>query len=323
MSTPVMGHDSRSGSQSKMRLRTITPQDRSELADLIYVSLNYWYQTHSRPPTFTGGPKDADAFYEVYSTLEPGYAVIAENTETGRLMGSCFYHPRKHHVSLGIMNVHPNHFGCGVGRALLEWIIDFTERGGYPALRLTQSALNLDSYSLYTRAGFVPRCAFQDMFLQVPRAGVGEQTPGLDRVRDATLDDVSGMAELEMEVSGISREQDYRYAIKNPAGFFHCSVYEGSAGRLYGYMISSGCAMNMLGPCVARSEEAAAALILRELDFYRGRTPVFLIPVERENLVRRMYDLGARNRELHLCQVRGRFQPFRGISMPTFLPETG
>jgi hypothetical protein len=36
-----------------------------------------------------------------------------------------------------------------------------------------------------------------------------------------------------------------------------------------------------------------------------------------------MYDWGARNCELHFCQVRGEFQAFRGISMPSFLPETG
>ncbi len=51
-------------------------------------------------------------------------------------------------------------------------------------------------------------------------------------------------------------------------------------------MISSGCAMKMLGPCLAQSEQEAAALILRELDLYRGRTPVFLIPVDCHNLVR-------------------------------------
>jgi len=68
-------------------------------------------------------------------------------------------------------------------------------------------------------------------------------------------------------------------------------------------MISSGCAMNMLGPCLVQSEQEAAALILRELDLYRGRTPVFLIPVDCQNLVRWTYDLGARNCELHFCQV--------------------
>jgi len=306
-----------------MRIRTIKPEDRSELADLIYISLNYFSETHGRPPAFTGGPKAADSFYEVYSRLDPGCAVIAEDTDTGRMMGSCFYHPRKHHVSLGIMNVHPNYFRMGAARALLEWIINFTETGGYPALRLTQSALNLDSYSLYTRAGFVPRWAFQDMFLQVPPDGISSKPPGLDRVRDMTLNDIGGMAELEMEVSGITREQDYRYAIENPSGLLHSTVYEGPGGRIDGYMISSGSALNNLGPCVARSEQEAAALIVHELDHYRGRSPVFLVPVECHNLVRQMYDLGARNCELHFCQVRGRFQPFRGISMPSFLPETG
>ena len=79
----------------------------------------------------------------------------------------------------------------------------------------------------------------------------------------------------------------------------------------------------MLGPCVTRSEHEAAALILYELNQYKGRTPVFLIPREREKLVRQMYDWGARNCEMHFCQVRGDFRPFNGVSMPTFLPETG
>src|SRR4029450_1138689 len=117
-------------------------------------------------------------FYEVYSALEPGCAVVAENTRTGRLMGSCFYHPRKHHVSLGIMNVHPNYFGGGVARALLQHIIDYTERRGCKALRLTSSALNLDSFSLYNRAGFVPRYAYQDMFLKVPERGLQRSLAG-------------------------------------------------------------------------------------------------------------------------------------------------
>jgi GNAT superfamily N-acetyltransferase len=307
-----------------MQLRAMTSNDRFEVAELIYGSINVWYQTHGRPPIFLGGPHVTEVFYDVYHALEPGCTVVAENPRTGRLMGSCFYHPRKHHVSLGIMNVHPNYFGQGVSSALLRHIIDYTERNGYPALRLTSSALNLDSFSLYNRHGFVPRCAFQDMFLQVPSEGMRHSVPGADRVRDATPADVPLMAALEMEVSGISREEDYRYCIANSAGFWHVAVYENARGGIDGWMISSAHpAMNMLGPCVARSEAEAAALILRELDRHRGRAPVFLIPVERERLVRQMYEWGARNCELHFCQVRGAFQPFQGISMPSFLPETG
>ena len=308
---------------ASMHLRTITVRDRSELADLIYCSLNYWYQLHGMPQIMKGGPDVATVFYDVYNALEPGCCVVAEHTKTSRLMGSCFYHPRERHVALGIMNVHPNYFGMGVGRALLQYVIDYTDRNGYKSLRLTQSALNLDSFSLYNKAGFVPRYAYQDMFVAVPPGGLKESLPEFKHVRDATLDDVPKMAALEMEVSGVTREQDYRFCIENQLGFWHASVYENAQGNIDGFLISSGhMASCMLGPGVIRTDDQAAALILRELNVHKGRSPVFLIPVEREQLVRRMYDWGARNCELHFCQVRGEFQPFRGVNMPTFILET-
>jgi GNAT superfamily N-acetyltransferase len=305
------------------KLRAMTADDRHEVAELIYASINTWYRVHGMPQIFHGGPQVTEVFYDVYNALEPGCCVVAENTRTGRLMGSCYYHPRKHHVALGIMNVHPNYFGHGVGAALLKFICDFTDKNGYKSLRLTQSALNLDSFSLYNRAGFVPRQAYQDMIWQVPQDGLQQTTPGMDRVRDATLNDVPAMAELEMDVSGVSREQDYRFCIENTLGFWHTSVYERPDGKIDGFMISSAHpAMNMLGPSVSRTEEQAAALVLKELDRHRGRSPVFLVPVDRPKLVHQMYGLGARNCELHFCQVRGEFQPFRGVNMPTFILET-
>ena len=307
-----------------IQLRSMTPEDKYEVAELIYSSINVWYRMHGQPDIFRGGPRVTEIFYDVYNDLEPGCNVVAVHPETGRLMGSCFYHPRKHHVSLGIMNVHPNYYGCGVGRELLRFIIDYTDRNGYKALRLTQSAINIDSFSLYNKAGFVPRYAYQDMVTQVPESGMNRSTPGLDRVRDATADDVAAMAALEMEISGITREQDYRYCIENARGFWHVAVIESARADIDGFIISSGhSAMNMLGPCVARTEVDAAALISRELDQYKGRAPVCLIPMEKEKLVRQMYEWGARNCEMHFCQVRGEFKPFSGINIPTFLPETG
>ena len=306
-----------------MHIRPMTEDDRYEVAELIYASINSWYQSHGMPPVFRGGPRVAEVFYDVYSVLDPGCALVAENPDTGRLAGSCFYHPRAHHVSLGIMNVHPNYFGQGAGRALLQEIINYTEQHGYNALRLVQSALNLDSFSLYNKAGFVPRCAYQDMVIAVPKSGLDFRTPDLDRVRDATLDDVPGMLALEREVSGITREQDYRYFIENALGFWHISVYENDGGGIEGFLASCGHpAMNMIGPGVSRTEGQAAALLMRELDQHRGRSPVFVVPVEKDKLVQRLYGWGARNCELHFCQVRGEFQPYRGVNLPTYLPET-
>jgi hypothetical protein len=206
---------------------------------------------------------------------------------------------------------------------LLQYICDYTDRNGHKSLRLTQSALNLDSFSLYNRVGFVPRLAYQDMLVSVPAAGLGKTVPGLSQVRDARPEDVPAILRLEEAVSGVTREQDYRFIIENQAGIWHSSVYAGDGGRIEGFLASSGHpALNMLGPGFARTEEQAAALILRELDQYRGRTPLVVVPAERAKLVHELYGWGARNCELHFCQVRGEFQPFQGLNFPTFLLET-
>lgn len=308
---------------TEMILRSMTDADQSEVADLIYISINHWYQTHGAPAIFQGGPEVARVFYDVYNDLTPGRSVVAVSPTSGRIMGSCFFHPREHHLSLGIMTVHPNYFGRGVGGRLLQHIIEFADTNNFPAIRLTQSALNVDSFSLYNRAGFVPRYSYQDMFLNVPDTGMRSTVTGTDRVRPATLDDVPQMAAVEWDVSGITRELDYRYCIENQRQMWHSYVIEAGDGTLDGFLIASDHpASNMLGPCVARNEDAAIALLHVAFNGFPGRCPVCVVPMDQQKLVRQMYDWGAKNCEMHFCQVRGEFQPFRGVNIPAFLPET-
>jgi GNAT superfamily N-acetyltransferase len=304
-----------------LALRPMEPGDRAEVAELIYASINVWYRDNGHPEIqFGGGPAVTEVFFDTYTALGPGHVVaVAPN---GRIAGSCFFHPRPTHVGLGIMNVHPNYFGAGVAKALLGYICDYTDRNGYRSLRLTSSAFNLDSFSLYNRAGFVPRLAYQDMWLPVPEGGLGAAVAGRERVRSAGPADAAAMESLELEVSGVSRGPDYAHAIADDQGFWSVAVIDGDGG-LEGYLIASGHeAMNILGPCVARTEEAALALIAHAVDLYPGRTPLALVPVERRTMVEQLYAWGARNSELHFCQVRGEFSPFRGVSMPTFMLET-
>jgi len=307
----------------RIELRRMASADRSEVADLIYVSTNYWYETHGRGPSFSGGPASTEVFYDVYEALDPGCGVVALSGRTGRIMGSCFYHPRPTHVSLGIMNVHPGYFRQGVARAILGHIIDYAQRHEKP-LRLVSSGMNLDSFSLYTRAGFVPRLAYQDMIVAVPEEGLADHPAAARQVRTATAEDVEAIAALEAELVGIRRDDDYRYFVENNDGFWHISVCHSEQGVLEGFMVSSGHpALNMIGPGVARSEESAAALLLAELNCYPGRQPLMLLPVECDKLVRQAYQWGARNWEMHFLQVRGQYQPVGGVTVPTFLPESG
>ena len=307
----------------RIQLRPMEPADRSEVAELICVSLNYGFLERGMPLRLPGGPAAADVFFQVYEALDPGCGLVAVNPDNGRLMGSCFFHPRQTHVSVGIMNVHPNYFRQGVARALLGRTIDYADTEQKP-LRLVSSAMNLDSFSLYTRAGFVPRQTYQDMVVDVPEGGLGHRVPGAQRVREATADDVAAMTELEQQLVGIRREKDFCYSIENGDGFWHVSVCEGERGGLDGFMVSSGHpGCNMIGPGLARTEQQAAALVLAELDRQRGRRPVVLVPAESAELVRQIYDWGGRNCEMHLAQVRGQWQPIGGVNVPTFLPESG
>lgn len=303
-------------------LRTMTPGDFDEVADLIYLSTNSWYQTKMGFSIFSGDPSVCRVFPEVYHELDKGYALVAEHAKTGRIIGSCFYHPRETHVSLGIMNVHPSYFGAGVASTILQRIVTFAAEQDLP-LRLVSSAMNLDSYSLYNRTGFVPFAAYQDMFVDVPKKGI-EADETLPTVREATLDDVDAMGSLEFEVSGISRVKDYTYFIENKQGLWKTVVVEGEDGELDGFLVSiDDPGSRMIGPGVSRNADAAEAMIVAQLNRFTGRRVVFLLPVNAPDLVSRMYVHKAKNCELHLGQVLGDSQPVTGIVMPTFLPETG
>ena len=308
-------------------LRPMKKDEWSKVANLIYLSTNTWYEKNLGHGIFTGGPEVCELYCRVYEDLDPDCCLVAVHKGSGMIIGSCFYHPRETHVSLGIMNVHPNYFGEGIASMLLERIIGFAEAQGLP-LRLVSSALNLDSFSLYTRHGFSPFATYQDMTVAVPKKGLELDEDDTDlplkNVREADLEDVSAMGSVEFSVSGISRERDYCYFLENDPEIWETLVFENDEGEIDGFLISvNHPACNMLGPGVARTPEQAAALSVAHLDRQRGNSPVFLVPVDQPDLVSRMYALGAKNCELHFGQVRGDAQPIDGIVMPTFMPETG
>ena len=306
---------------SEIELRSMEGKDWSEVAELICLSLNYWSVANGRSAVFSGGGRATRLFCDEYEALDPGCCILADDTRTGCIVGSCFYHPRETHVSLGIMNAHPNYFGQGIARRLLDFITDLADREGKP-VRLVSSAMNLDSFSLYTRAGFVPRQAFQDMILNVPEGGIDDEVLEASCVRDATLDDAPAIVELELDLVHIQREKDYRHFLENTSGIWRTLVYENNGGP-DGFLVSvTHPGLTMIGPVVARTEDQALALLFHELNLHQGGCPLFLVPVDCDRMVQRLYRWGARNVEFHFHQVRGAYEPVHGVFMPTFMPET-
>lgn len=306
-------------------LRPLRPDEHDAVASLICASTNAWYQKNRGFEIFTAGPASCRLFPDVYESLDPGCCVVAEDPDTHHLMGSCFYHPRDTHVSLGIMNVHPDFCGRGVASQLLRHITSLADAQGKPT-RLVSSAMNLDSFSLYSRAGFVPRATFADMQVPVDRAReiplVGLTT---HTIRPAAPADVPAIAALEFELAHIRREKDYAFFVENRQQIWRVTVAQTSSGKIDGVLVSvAHPGSTMLGPGVFRNDALATALIADHLRHHAaaGIAPVSLIPLDHPTLVRQMYTWGAKNLELHLAQVRGPYTPPTGITLPTFMPET-
>ncbi|MGL6196907.1 MAG: GNAT family N-acetyltransferase, partial [Thermoguttaceae bacterium] len=302
-----------------MELRLLEKKDWDEVARLIHASLNVWYKKNRGFELVGGNWETMRVFPRVYEALDPNCCVIAVDTESGRIAGSCFFHPRPTHISLGIMNVHPDFFGKKIAMPILNYIIDYAEREKKP-IRLVSNAMNLDSFSLYNKAGFVPTCMFQEMVLNVPESGVPCCCPSGFSIRNAKIEDVPKMVALEKELYHLDREKDFRFFIENSGNLWHTSVLVNEKNEIDGFLSSiNDPGSNMLGPGIARTESQAIALVCAELNQHKGKTPAFLVPSHAKEVLKVLYGLGAKNFEINVSQVYGDWKPATGIVFPTFM----
>lgn len=301
----------------------ITAADHEPIARLLHRALVHWYESRlGQGARFGDSHEPFTLFPEVYEALDPGECVTAR-TDSGEIVGVCFSHERESHLSVGIVATSPDAGGRGVAKKMMSLVLEKAKRLGKPA-RLVSSLLNLDSFSLYTRLGFVPGAIFQDLLITVPETGLAAAAPVvIDRVREAILADAPRIADFELSQQGIRREKDFAFFVRNEVGEWRLLVSEATDGSVNGFLaMSTHPSCTMIGPGVAADEETAIALLWRALDGLRGKTLVFLAPCAASTLVRTAYAWGARNVELHVAQSTAPVAGAKGIVFPTFMPET-
>jgi len=303
---------------------SLSAADHEAVARLLHRSLVQWYESRLRQGAKFGDSHEPFLLFpEVYEALDPGEAVTARDTQTGEVLGVCFSHEREKHIAIGIVATAPEAGGRGIAKQMMAAVLEKALNLGKPA-RLVSSLLNLDSFSLYTRLGFVPGAIFQDMLITVPENGMTSPAPtGSNCVREARSDEAERIADFEHSQQGIRREKDFAFFLQNKVGSWRVLVSEHEDGSLNGFLaMSTHPSFSMIGPGVAADEETAAALLWRALDGLRGKTLVFLVPCAAASLVRTAYAWGARNVELHVAQSTAPVSSAQGIVFPTFMPET-
>ncbi len=308
---------------SPYTLSPVQPADHESVAKLLHRSLVTWYEDHLRAGANFGDSHEPFLLFpQVYQSLDPNEGILARRDD-GAILGVCFVHPRETHVSVGIVATAPEAAGLGIARAMMEAVIARANDAGKP-VRLISSLLNLDSFSLYSRLGFVPHTMYQDMCLEVPETGMSEPAPaGAERVRPARPDEAARLADFEQSMQGIRRQGDHEFFLRNEVGSWQTLVLDGPSGELEGFLTCNNHSfLNILGPGVACDEAAATALLWRALDSQRGRKPIFLLPCAAAGLVRTAYRWKARNIELHAAQILGPAPQTRGVVFATYLPES-
>jgi len=154
------------------------------------------------------------------------YCVVAE--ADGRIIGSNCLDERATIHGVGPITVDPATQNRGVGRKLMQAVLDRAEERGAAGVRLVQAGFHCRSLTLYANLGFVvrePLACLQGRTAQ-------REVPGC-RVRPATALDVDACNALSLRVHGLERGHELSDGLKQGGA----TVVERD-GRITGYASS-------------------------------------------------------------------------------------
>jgi predicted N-acetyltransferase YhbS len=208
--------------QPEIVIRTAAPEDAPACGQICYEAFAAISTAHGFPCDFPGPEATTGLLSMMFSS--PGvYCVVAESG--GRIVGSNVLDERSVIRGAGPITIDPGAQNQGVGRKLMQAVMDRANERGAAGIRLVQAGFHNRSLSLYTLLGFDVR---------EPLACVQGRTrerslPGC-AVRPAERDDVDACNTLSQRVHGFDRGVDLAHAIKQGTA----RVVE-REGRITGY----------------------------------------------------------------------------------------
>jgi GNAT superfamily N-acetyltransferase len=286
-----------------LTLRAIEPADGPECARIIYEGFGRLHDYHRFPrdfPTFEAAEQLTGNFIEHPSI----WGVVAE--EEGRIVGSNFLDQRGPITGVGPISVDPEAQGRGVGRRLMEAVM---ERGaGARGIRLFQDTFNMQSLSLYASLGFeVNEPAI--VMSGTPKSG----PPAGTEVRSLEESDLHECEQLCLKVHGFERTNELRDALRTPV--FSPSVAV-RAGEIRAY--ATTLTFFPAAYAVAETEHDMRALIAGAVT--AGDEPAsFLLPTRQARLFRWCLSEGLRAVKPMTYMSVGEYAEPNGCWIPSVL----
>jgi predicted N-acetyltransferase YhbS len=284
--------------QMHLLLRTASPEDAVAAGSICHAAFETIAERHGFPPDFP----DPDAAIGLVSQLIPRadiYAVVAEID--GRVVGSNFLWEDEV-AGVGPITVNPAVQDAGVGRGLMQAVVERARAKSIAAVRLVQAAYHGRSLSLYTKLGFdarEPLSVMQGRPLSLTVEGFA--------VRTMTAADMEAADDLCRRVHGHARHAELRAAIEQSVA----SAVD-RQGRITGYTTSIG----FFGHTVGEATEDLQALI-GAAQLFPG--PGFLVPTRDALLMRWCLNHGLHIVQPMILMTMGPYREPRGAFLPSVL----
>ncbi|HEX6979740.1 MAG TPA: GNAT family N-acetyltransferase [Alphaproteobacteria bacterium] len=228
-----------------VNIRVATPSDADACGRIMYAAFKGIAERHGFPPDFPS-VEAATQLANSFIAHPSIFGVVAE--EDGRVIGSNFLSEGDPIRGVGPITVDPHRQGGGVGRRLMEAVL---ERGrGVAGIRLLQAAYNMRSMSLYASLGFEVR----EPILVMAGRPVSRPPSGVT-IRRMTKQDLDVCDALCVRIHGISRASEQAEALQSFA-----PVVVERDGRVTGYLTAP--TFWIVNHGVAETEDDMKALFL-------------------------------------------------------------
>lgn len=286
-----------------MSIVPITPEHAEAAGRIAYEAFKDIADRHGFEPAFPS-PEFATLVVRLLIQTEglSSYLYL----EGGEPAAINFGDERDEVVGVGPVAVGLAHQGKGLGRAVMEAMLDSAGRNGFRSVRLLQAAYNVISFSLYANLGF----DVKDALVYFAGSPPPDEVPS-GRVREGTAGDLDALDALCRDVLHYSRRRD----IERMATFASPVVVERS-GRVVAYCCRFPGEEAILGHGVAVDADAMRDLLIGAHRI-AGAPLRVTIPVSQPEAVRWCLSCGLRVKEMGTYMVRGEYEAPSGLWFPS------
>jgi predicted N-acetyltransferase YhbS len=285
-----------------MRLELVPaePQHVDAIGQICFEAFKEVQEGHSFPPDFPS-IEVARQVLGMMVQREDFYGVVA--LQDGQPVGSNFLSLMDPVAGVGPITVDCSSQGQGIGRALMQDVIDYARRNNIEQVRLLQDSFNVTSLSLYASLGFNVKEAVA--FMQAAPAAEADLS-----IRPVTEADLPAIEELSKRIYKNSRHNEVAAAA--PYGF--AALLREHQGRITGYLIPG-----ILGHGIAETEDDALALIGEAARRLPPPSACFFCPLSEASFFRQAMKAGCRVIKVMNYMALGPYESPDEVWMPSIL----